>query len=158
MEVIKIDIGIDKKHREAIAESLKHVLADTYLLYLKTQNFHWNVTGPHFNSLHTMFETQYNALALAADEIAERIRALGFYAPGSFEQYTKLANIKEATTVPSDQAMLEILLRDHETLIKSLARTLSIAEEANDQPTVDLATQRMQDHEKTAWMLQSSLA
>jgi len=157
MEAIKINIGIDNKAREAIAKELGIVLADSYLLYLKTQNFHWNVTGPHFHGLHEMFEQQYTELADVVDVIAERIRALGFYAPASFERYSELTNIKEASDVPVAEEMIRQLLSDHETVIKTCGRALSVADRANDQPTVDLLTQRLQSHEKTAWMLQSLL-
>lgn len=153
----EIDIGISKKDRKAIAEGLSRLLADTYTLYLKTHNFHWNVTGRMFNTLHLMFEEQYNALALAVDEIAERIRALGFPAPGSYSQYAKLSSVKEETGVPSAEEMIAQLVKDQEAVVRTARELLPLAEKAGDEPTVDLLTQRMQIHEKTAWMLRSLL-
>lgn len=153
----EIDIGIGKKDRKAIADGLSRLLADTYTLYLKTHYFHWNVTGPMFNTLHLMFETQYTALALAVDEIAERIRALGFPAPGSYSQYAKLSSVKEETDVPSAEEMIAQLVKDQETVVRTARALLPLADKAGDEPTVDLLTQRMQTHEKTAWMLRSLL-
>jgi starvation-inducible DNA-binding protein len=155
---IRIDIGIGEGDRKSIAEKLTSLLADNYTLYLKTHNFHWNITGPMFNSLHAMFETQYNELWLANDEIAERIRALGVYAPGSGAQFAKLSSIKEETGVPEWQDMVRQLVDGHETAARTAREVFSVADDANDQPTADLATQRMQAHEKTAWMLRSLLA
>lgn len=152
-----IDIGIAEQDRAAIAEGLSRLLADTYTLYLKTHNFHWNVTGPMFNSLHLMFETQYTALALAVDDIAERIRALGFQAPGSYAAYAKLSSIPEEEGVPHATKMVEQLVRGQEAVVRTAREAFPIAERAGDQPTLDLLTQRMLTHEKTAWMLRSVL-
>ena len=154
---MKIDIGIGAKDRQKIADGLSRVLADTYTLYLKTHNFHWNVTGPQFNTLHTMFETQYTELATAVDLIAERIRALGHYAPGSYKQYAKLSSIAEADDVPSATDMLKQLVEGHESVAKTARKVFPAAEKADDQPTADLLTERLQIHEKTAWMLRSML-
>ena len=153
-----IDIGITTEDRTAIAEGLSHLLADTYTLYLKTHNFHWNVTGPMFNTLHQMFEQQYVELATAVDEIAERIRALGLVAPGSYAQFERLTSIKEETGVPSAEEMIAQLMRDQETLVRTARGVFPLAERAADEPTADLLTQRMQVHEKTAWMLRSMIA
>jgi starvation-inducible DNA-binding protein len=156
--IMDIDIGIEKKDREAIADGLSKVLADTYVLYLKTHGYHWNVTGPMFNSLHLMFETQYNELWTAMDEIAERIRALGLFAPGSGGEFAKLAQIKEAGGVPKAEEMIADLAKGHERLAKTAREAFKAAEESDDDPTMDLLTQRMQASEKTAWMLRSMLA
>jgi len=155
---VEMDIGIAKKDRQAIAKGLSRLLADSYTLYLKTHNYHWNVTGPQFNTLHLMFETQYNELALAVDAIAERIRALGEPAPGSYRAYAKLTQIPEDDGVPSAEAMLRNLVAGQEQVARTAREVFPIAEAANDQPTADLLTQRMQIHEKTAWMLRSMLA
>src|SRR5687767_5490521 len=152
-----INIGIAPKQREQIAASLSKVLADTYTLYLKTHNFHWNVTGPMFQTLHLMFEQHYNELALAVDSIAERIRALGLPAPGTYKQFAALSSIKEEDGVPKAQEMIRLLVQGHEAVARTSRGVFTIAEEANDQPTCDLLTQRMQVHEKTAWMLRSLL-
>ncbi len=152
-----IDIGIDDDKRKAIADGLSHLLADTYTLYLKTHNYHWNVTGPMFNTLHLMFETQYNELALAVDLIAERIRALGYPAPGSYSQYAKLSVIKESETVPPAMEMIADLVKGQEAVIRTARKMFPHVEAASDEPTADLLTQRMQIHEKTAWMLRSML-
>jgi starvation-inducible DNA-binding protein len=152
-----IDIGISKKDRESIAQNLSKLLADTYSLYLKTHSFHWNVTGPMFNTLHLMFETQYNQLWTAADLIAERIRALDVHAPGSYTQFGKLTSIAEETGVPDWKAMVQQLVEGHETATRTAREAFRVADQADDQPTADLATQRMQEHEKTAWMLRSLL-
>lgn len=157
MNAIPIDIGIDEKHRREIAESLSRLLADTYTLYLKTHNFHWNVRGPLFNTLHLMFEQQYTELATAVDEIAERIRALGFPAPGSYAQFRDLTSITEETGVPSAQEMIAQLTKDQEIVVRTAREVFPVAEAAHDEPTADLLTQRMQIHEKTAWMLRSML-
>jgi starvation-inducible DNA-binding protein len=155
---MQIDIGIGDKERKEIAEGLSKVLADTYTLYLKTHNFHWNVTGPMFQTLHLMFEAQYNELALAVDLVAERIRALGFPAPGTYAEFSRLSSIQEEPGVPAAQDMIKKLVQGHEAVVRT-ARTLWPApEKAQDQPTLDLLTQRMQVHEKTAWMLRSLLA
>ena len=154
---MNIDIGIDANQREAIAGGLSRVLADTYTLYLKTHNFHWNVTGPMFQTLHLMFETHYTELALAVDLVAERIRALGFPAPGTYRQFVQLSAIEEDDGVPKAQDMLRRLLEGHETVARTAREVFVAAGGANDQPTCDLLTQRMQVHEKTAWMLRSLL-
>lgn len=154
----KIDIGIAEDERKAIAQGLSHLLADTYTLYLKTHNFHWNVTGPMFNTLHLMFEQQYTELALAVDLIAERIRALGFPAPGSYGQYAKLSSIKEADGVPVANEMIRQLVAGQEAVVRTARNVFPTVDKANDEPTADLLTQRMQVHEKNAWMLRSLLA
>ena len=152
-----INIGIDDTQRKAIADGLSRLLADTYTLYLKTHNFHWNVTGPQFNTLHTMFEQQYMELALAVDAIAERIRALGFPAPGSYKQIAGLTRIQEEDTVPAASDMLKALVRDQEAVVRTAREIFPLADAAADEPTADLLTQRMQIHEKTAWMLRAML-
>jgi starvation-inducible DNA-binding protein len=152
-----IDIGIPEKKRQAIADGLSHLLADSYTLYLKTHNYHWNVTGPLFNTLHLMFEAQYNELALAVDLIAERIRALGVAAPGSYTQFAKLSSVVESTVVPSARDMIADLVLGQETVVRTARKVFPLAEKAGDQATADLLTQRMQLHEKTAWMLRSML-
>jgi len=141
-----------------VAEALSRVLADTFTLYLKTHNFHWNVTGPMFHTLHLMFEEQYNELWVAGDAIAERIRALGHVAPGSYREFSKMTYIQEADVVPSATEMIAELLRDNETAARTTRRALSIARAAVDAPTEDLLTQRVRAHEKAAWMLRSMLA
>ncbi len=153
----KIDIGISDKDRKAIATGLSHLLADTYTLYLKTHNFHWNVTGPMFNTLHLMFEQQYMELALAVDAIAERIRALGVPAPGSYAQFGKLTSLKEETGIPQANQMLKQLVADQEAVVRTARSIFPLVDKANDEPSADLLTQRMQVHEKTAWMLRSLL-
>jgi starvation-inducible DNA-binding protein len=154
---MKIDIGIDAAKREEIANGLSRVLADTYTLYLKTHNFHWNVTGPMFQTLHLMFEQHYIELADAVDLVAERIRALGSPAPGTYKQFAQLSSIKEDDGVPKAQDMITKLVEGHESVARTSRQVFKSAEDANDQPTCDLLTQRMQVHEKTAWMLRSLL-
>lgn len=154
---MSIDIGINDKDRKKIADGLSRFLADTYTLYLKTHNFHWNVTGPMFQGLHNLFMEQYNEQWLALDEIAERIRALGHFAPGSYAQFAKLSTIEEADGVPKARDMLRQLVEGQEALVRTAREVFPIAEKANDQPTLDLLTQRMQIHEKNAWMLRSLL-
>ena len=154
---MQIDIGISEVDRVAIAEGLARLLADSYTLYLKTHNYHWNVTGPMFNTLHLMFEGQYNELALAVDLIAERIRALGFPAPGSYKAYAKLSSIEEAEGVPSAEEMISQLVKGHEAVARTARGVFPAVEKVSDQPTADLLTQRMQVHEKTAWMLRALL-
>ena len=154
----RIDIGISEADREAIAEGLSRLLADTYTLYLKTHSYHWNVVGPMFNTLHLMFETQYNELALAVDEIAERIRALGEPAPGSYAQFAALSSVPEDPEQPSAEEMIRRLVADQETVTRTARSLLPMVDAASDEPTADLLTQRMQIHEKTAWMLRSMLA
>jgi len=156
-EAAPINIGIDEKQRGEIAEGLSRLLADTYTLYLKTHNYHWNVTGPMFQTLHLMFETQYTELAEAVDIIAERIRALGFPAPGTYSEFVELSSISEAKGVPSAEEMIKSLVEGQETVVRTARSVFPIAESANDEPTADLLTQRMQIHEKTAWMLRSLL-
>jgi starvation-inducible DNA-binding protein len=153
-----IDIGIDEAQRQEIAEGLSRLLADTYTLYLKTHNYHWNVVGPMFNTLHLMFETQYNELAMAVDEIAERIRTLGVAAPGTFREFGELSSVTEDTDSPDAMEMVRRLVEAQETVVRTARSVLPVAEAANDQPTADLLTQRLQVHEKTAWMLRSLLA
>lgn len=152
-----LDLGIPDDQRRAIAAGLSRLLADTYTLYLKTHNFHWNVTGPQFNSLHAMFETQYTELALAVDEIAERIRALGEPAPGSYSAYAALATVQEADGVPSADEMVRQLAEDQTIVVRTARAVFPAADEAHDEPTADLLTQRMQVHEKTAWMLRATI-
>jgi starvation-inducible DNA-binding protein len=152
-----IDTGITAAKRKAIADGLSHLLADTYTLYLKTHNYHWNVTGPQFNTLHLMFEAQYNELALAVDLIAERIRALGLPAPGSYAQFSQLSVIKESVDVPTAEAMIADLVKGQEAVVRTARKVFPTADKAHDEPTTDLLTQRMQIHEKTAWMLRSML-
>jgi starvation-inducible DNA-binding protein len=153
----QIDIGIEAKARQEIATGLSKLLADTYTLYLKTHYFHWNVSGPMFQTLHLMFETQYTELALAVDLIAERIRALGFPAPGSYTQYAQLSSIPETTTVPKAQEMIQLLVEGQEAVCRTARSIFPVVESAHDEPTADLLTQRLQIHEKTAWMLRSLL-
>jgi starvation-inducible DNA-binding protein len=152
------DLGIAPDQVVAITGGLARVLADTYTLYLKTHNYHWNVTGPQFNTLHAMFMTQYTEMWAAVDLIAERIRALGAFAPGSYSDFAKLATVREAVGVPEAMAMVAELADDQATLVRTAREVFAIAEAANDQPTADLLTQRMQVHEKTAWMLRALLA
>ena len=153
-----INIGISAKDRQAIAEGLSRLLADNYTLYLTTHNFHWNVTGPMFNSLHQMFMQQYTELWNAADPIAERIRALGHFAPGSYAQYGQLASLPDApTTPPAALDMVRILVNGHEAVARTARALLPIVDKASDEPTADLLTQRLSVHEQTAWMLRSLL-
>lgn len=152
-----IDIGISAKDRATIAEGLSRLLADTFTLYLKTHNFHWNVRGPMFQTLHLMFEQQYNELWLALDAIAERIRALGLDAPATYSQYAKPSSIKETAGVPEAREMVRLLVQGHEAVARTARKIFPAAEKADDEPTADLLTQRLQVHEKTAWMLRSLL-
>jgi starvation-inducible DNA-binding protein len=154
---IPINLGIPEASRQEIAEGLSRLLADTYSLYLKTHNFHWNVTGPMFQTLHLMFETQYTELALAVDLIAERIRALGFPAPGTYSDYAKLSSIEETPGVPKAQDMIRLLVEGQEAVARTARSIFPVADKVNDEPTADLLTQRLQVHEKTAWMLRSLL-
>lgn len=153
-----VDIGIDRKHREKIADGLSRLLADTYALYLKTHNFHWNVEGPMFNTLHLMFMTQYTELWTALDAIAERIRALGYPAPGTYKAFAKLTSIEETDGVPDAMAMVRILVEGHEAVTRTARKVFPAADKAGDESTADLLTQRLQVHEKTAWMLRSLLS
>ena len=155
---MNINIGIDEKDRKEIVQGLSRLLADTYTLYLKTHNFHWNVTGPMFQTLHLMFETQYNELALAVDSIAERIRALGFPAPGTYTEFIELSSLKEQPGVPAAEQMIRLLVDGHEATIRTARSAFPMAERIDDRVTGDLLTQRMQVHEKTAWMLRSLVA
>ena len=153
-----INIGIPEENRISIAGGLSRLLADTYTLYLKTHNFHWNVKGPMFNTLHMMFEEQYTELATAVDEIAERIRALGVAAPGSYKQFGELTSLEEETGELAAEEMIAQLVKDQEAVVRTARSVFPDAEAANDEPTADLLTQRMQIHEKTAWMLRSMIS
>ncbi|OAM52758.1 DNA starvation/stationary phase protection protein [Methylovorus sp. MM2] len=152
-----VDIGINEKDRKKIAEGLSRLLADTYTLYLKTHYFHWNVTGPMFNTLHLMFEAQYTELALAVDLVAERIRSLDFYAPGTYRDFIKLASIQESESVPKAQDMIRELVAGHEAVVRTARSVFPVVDKAADEASADLLTQRLQLHEKTAWMLRSLL-
>jgi starvation-inducible DNA-binding protein len=154
---MEINIGIKEKDRKAIAKGLSHLLADSYTLYLKTHNFHWNVEGPMFNTLHMMFEAQYTELALAVDLIAERIRALGFPAPGSYKEFAAMTSIKEETGPLTAEEMIRSLVEGQEAVTRTARKIFDIVDKASDEPSADLLTQRMQLHEKTAWMLRSLL-
>jgi starvation-inducible DNA-binding protein len=154
---MNIDIGISQTHREEIAQGLSKLLADSYTLYLKTHNFHWNVTGPMFQTLHLMFETQYTELALAVDVIAERIRSLGFPAPGTYKQYAALSSIKEEEGIPAAKDMIRLLVEGQESVVRTARSLYPVVEAASDEASADLLTQRIQLHEKTAWMLRSLL-
>ena len=152
-----IDIGISAADREKIVQGLSALLADSYTLYLMTHNFHWNVTGPQFNSLHLMFMGQYTEQWNALDIIAERIRALGHPAPGTYKEFVKLASIKEVEGAPKADDMIKHLVAAQEATARTARKLFPLANEANDQPTADLLTQRLEVHEKTAWMLRSLL-
>jgi len=154
---MKINTGIKEQDRKQISQGLSHLLADSYTLYLKTHNYHWNVTGPMFRTLHLMFEEHYNELFLAVDQIAERIRALGTRAPGSYTEFSSLSKVKDDEGQQDATAMLYSLINAHETVIRTARETLPLAETANDQVTLDLLTQRLEIHEKTVWMLRSLL-
>jgi starvation-inducible DNA-binding protein len=156
-QVLPLNIGIEEASRTKIAQGLSRLLADTYTLYLKTHNFHWNVKGPMFQTLHLMFETQYTELALAVDLIAERIRALGYPAPGTYSEYAQLSSITETPGVPKAKEMIALLVEGQEAVVRTARSIFPVVEEVNDEPTADLLTQRMQVHEKTAWMLRSLL-
>ena len=147
-----------KKSNHAVVQSLSKLLADTYVVALKTQNYHWNVTGPQFNSLHTMFMTQYTELHLAIDEVAERIRALDEFTPGSFSAFAKLSSIKEENGNPSANTMVKNLAHDHESLADSAQAVVKAAQEIGDEASADLGIKRLQLHQKTAWMLRSQAA
>jgi len=155
---MSINIGIKEEDRREIADGLSRLLADTFTLYLKTHNFHWNVTGPMFRTLHIMFEEQYNELWTANDLLAERIRALGVYAPATYKEFGKLTSIAEEDGVPAAMVMVRLLVEGHETAARTARSVITTAENANDAPTADLLTERLQVHEKTAWMLRSLLA
>lgn len=154
---MSIDNGIPAETRAQITEGLARLLADTYTLYLKTHNYHWNVTGPMFQTLHLMFETQYNELALAVDLIAERIRALGAKAPGSYDEFSRLTSITSGSPAPTATDMIRDLVAGQEAVVRTARALFPLVEDAHDEPTADLLTQRMQIHEKTAWMLRSLL-
>jgi len=154
---MEINTGISAEQRGAIVQSLSRLLADTYVLYLKTHSFHWNVEGPMFQTLHQMFMDQYTETWNAIDLIAERIRSLGEYAPGTYREYARLTRIKETEGVPRAEEMVRLLIDGQEAVVRTAREALSVADEANDQPTLDLLTQRMQVHEKNAWMLRSLL-
>ncbi|MFL0604208.1 Dps family protein, partial [Cylindrospermopsis raciborskii] len=154
-KLTNVNIGISEQMRGKIAEGLSCLLADTYSLYLKTHNFHWNVTGSMFQTLHLMFETQYTELALAVDLIAERIRALGYPAPGTYSEYARLTSIPETSGVPKAKEMIQLLVEGQEAVVRTARSIFPLVDEVNDEPTADLLTQRMQIHEKTAWMLRS---
>ncbi len=150
-----INIGINESDRTQITQGLKKVLADSYTLYLQTHNFHWNVTGPQFRDLHLMFEEHYTELAVAVDDIAERIRALGEFAPGTYREFVEYSSIKEVEGVPAAKDMVDILTQSHEQVIRTCRETLAIAQQADDESTAALVSDRMRIHEKTAWMLRS---
>ena len=154
----RINIGISEKDRAAIAQGLSRLLADTYTLYLTTHNFHWNVTGPMFNTLHTMFMAQYTELWNAVDPIAERIRSLGHAAPGSYAQFAKLSGLPDApATPPKALKMVELLMQGHEAIARTARSIFPLLDKAGDEPSADLLTQRLTVHEQTAWMLRSLL-
>ena len=152
----EIDIGIDKEDRLKIAEGLKRLLADSYTLYLQTHNFHWNVTGPQFRELHLMFEEHYTELATAVDEIAERIRTLDVAAPGTYKAFAELSSIEEIEGVPSAATMVDILTKGHEQIVKTSRDALKLAQDADDESSAALVSDRMRIHEKTAWMLRAT--
>ncbi len=154
---MEVNIGISKEKREGIAKGLSKVLADSYMVYLKTHNYHWNVTGTLFNSLHAQFEEQYTELAAAIDEIAERIRSLGYRAPGSFIEYSELTSIDEDTDQPEALEMVRRLAVDNEKILRTAREVLPLCQEVDDEATIDLLTQRLHVHSKTAWMLRSHL-
>lgn len=151
----KIDIGINEKDRGAVADGLKRLLADSYTLYLQTHNFHWNVTGPQFRELHLMFEEHYTELATAVDDIAERIRTLGVYAPGTYKAFAKLSAIKEVEEIPEASEMVKLLTQGHEQVVKTCRKALKLAQDAEDESSAALISDRMRVHEKTAWMLRA---
>ncbi len=150
-----IDIGINQHDREAIAENFKKLLADSYTLYLQTHNFHWNVTGPMFNQLHLVFEDHYTELAIAVDDIAERIRSLDVAAPGTYREFTNLSSIKEVDGVPSATEMVVILTKSHEQVVRTCRLALAVAQDADDESSSALISDRMRVHEKTAWVLRA---
>lgn len=150
-----LNIGISAHNRERIAGELKILLADSYTLYLQTHNYHWNVTGPRFRDLHLMFEEHYTELAVAVDDIAERIRTLGYAAPGTYKEFAQLSNIDESVGVPEAKAMITNLIASHETVVRTARKALSIAQESDDESSAALISDRMRIHEKTAWMLRS---
>ncbi|TQV74246.1 DNA starvation/stationary phase protection protein [Exilibacterium tricleocarpae] len=151
-----IDIGINAEDREKVAEGLKRLLADSYTLYLQTHNFHWNVSGPQFRELHLMFEEHYTELAVAVDDIAERIRTLGIAAPGTYKEFARLSSIEEVEGTPSSEQMVDILTKGHEQVVKTSREVLKLAQSADDESTVALVSDRMRIHEKTSWMLRAT--
>jgi starvation-inducible DNA-binding protein len=151
----EINIGISEKDRKAVSKGLSKLLADSYLLYLKTQNYHWNVTGPMFRALHVLFEEQYQEEAIAIDDVAERIRALGEFAPGSFIEFSKVTSIKEDTSHPTAQEMILNLLHGNEAVVTTAREVISLTDECEDDVTADMLVTRMRIHEKNAWMLRS---
>ncbi len=157
LKKMSIDIGISESDRKKISEGLSNLLADSYTLYMMTHNFHWNVKGPQFNTLHTMFMAQYTEQWAALDIIAERIRALGYPAPGTYSEFVKRASIKEVVGVPKAEEMIRHLVEAQEATAKTARKLFSVVDSANDQPTADVLTQRIDVHEKTAWMLRSLL-
>lgn len=156
-KVLPVDIGIEDESRKEIVQGLSRLLADTYSLYLKTHYFHWNVTGSLFHSLHQMFEEQYTELAMAVDTIAERIRSLGYFAPGSYSEFAELSSIKETREVPSAEDMVRLLTQGNEAVVRTARTALPAAERGDDESTKDLLAERLRVHEKTAWMLRSIL-
>ena len=150
-----IDIGINSENRQKIAEGLKHLLADSYTLYLQTHNFHWNVSGPQFRELHLMFEEHYTELAVAVDDIAERIRTLDVAAPGTYKEFARLSTIEEVEGVPSSEEMVDLLTKGHEQVVKTSREVLKLAQSADDESTTALVSDRMRIHEKTSWMLRA---
>lgn len=156
-QAVPINIGLSETDRKDIVNSLEKLLADSYMLYLKTLFFHWNVTGPMFQPLHDVFESQYQELLLAVDDLAERIRSLGYPAPGTFKQFSRLTSITEDTSVPDTDTMIKILVEDHETVIRTARQVAQVTERGSDIATLDLITKRIEVHEKTAWMLRSFL-
>lgn len=153
-----IDIGINETDRQAIAQGLKGLLADSYTLYLQTHNFHWNVTGPQFRELHLMFEEHYTELAIAVDDIAERIRTLGVAAPGTYKAFAQMSEIKEVDGVPEASEMVALLTQGHEQVVKTCRKVLKLAQAADDESSASLVSDRMRVHEKTAWMLRATIA
>jgi len=154
---MNIDIGINDQHRIKISDALKRLLADSYTLYLQSHNFHWNVTGTQFRELHLMFEEQYDELAIAVDDIAERIRTLGEVAPGTYKAFSQLSTIEEVDGVPKANDMLSLLTRGHEQVVKTCREVLALAQEGDDESSASLVSDRMRVHEKSAWMLRSML-
>lgn len=157
MKTDALSIGIGEEHREKIARGLSAVLADTYMLYLKTHNYHWNVTGPMFHTLHLQFEEHYTEMAAAIDLIAERIRSIGYRAPGSFREFVQLTAIKEDEDTPDAPTMIRRLVQDHETVMRSARSVVEVCAEASDEASLDLMTERLTVHSKTAWMLRSQM-
>lgn len=153
-----IDIGLNENARESVSEELKILLSDSYTLYLQTHNFHWNITGPSFIALHTLFEEHYNELAVAVDDIAERIRSLGFFAPGTYKQFNELCTFNEITGTPSAIDMVKILTQNHEAVIKTCRSALTVAQSYDDESSSALISDRMRIHEKTAWILRSQIS